>query len=92
MKDQDAAHEEEMKFFEENDEEKTKDAPPPRPATRVEWRELPSGIGALKTVELIGVDTRRFDTCVCASVLRFSKFLWILLQLCRGPVREGWRL
>ena len=57
LKDQEAAHEEEKKFMEEKDQEKPKDRPTPPPATRIEWQELPSGIGALKTVELIGADT-----------------------------------
>jgi hypothetical protein len=93
LKDQDAAHKELEKFIEENDQEKTKHGPPSPPATRVQWRELPSGIGALKTVELIGADTRRYDIrnaiarvfvqvyCVSQTSLHIY-----MTQLCRGSV------
>ena len=59
LKDQDAAREEEEKLMKEKDEmEKAHEGPAPPPASLMEWKELPSGIGALKTVELIGTFSR----------------------------------
>ena len=55
LKDQDAAYELEQKFAEEKEQDKAKDTPAPPPASLIDWQELPSGIGALKTVELIGM-------------------------------------
>ena len=70
LKDQDAAREEEEKLMKEKDEmEKAQEGPAPPPASLMEWKELPSVIGALKTVELIGTFSRSIFPSACASLL-----------------------
>ena len=56
LKDPTAAEELEKRFVDEKEQQKAPNRPVVPPASLVEWRELPSGIGALKTVELIGAD------------------------------------
>lgn len=85
MKDQDAAHDLEQKFVEEKEQDKPKDGPAPPPASLIDWQELPSGIGALKTVELIGMALHRV---LAAAWLPLLLRLWFGCFVQRGCAKR----
>lgn len=95
LKDQDAAIELEKEYSDKKEKEKAKSGPPPPPASLVEWQDLPAGIGALKSVELIGICSHRSTPAAplppCWSLCPSPKVPDAAV-LYRGTVREGWRL